>query len=193
MTLPAPAWSPDPEQADASALRRFMDAHDCADYPTLCRRAAQDPAWFWDALVKALGIVWSTPYARVMDTSPGIPFTRWFLGGRLNAYESAVVRHRQANPDRLAGPGRGAGERVRPHDVAETGHQQLGRGAHQPVDAVEHGRRIRSAKAVEDVDDADGRVGLDEDFAGEHDLGELPVAQAVDHGRDGVAPFLRRC
>src|SRR2546421_1054520 len=137
MRLPAPAWSPDPTQADASALRQFMDAHDCADYAALCRRAAQDPAWFWDALVKALGIIWSTPYARVMDTSPGIPFTRWFLGGRLNAYESAVVRHRQDHPDRLALVGEtesGAtrtltyGELEREVELAAAGLRQFGVG-----------------------------------------------------------------
>src|SRR5256886_1287422 len=37
-----------------------------------------------------------------MDTSPGVPLTRWSPDGRLNAYESAVVRHRRSDPDRLA-------------------------------------------------------------------------------------------
>jgi acetyl-CoA synthetase len=98
----APVWSPDPEQARSSALRQFMAAHDCPDYQALCRRAAENPTWFWDALVKALGVVWSTPYRQVMDTSAGVPFTRWFVDGRLNAYESAVVRTRRDNPDRPA-------------------------------------------------------------------------------------------
>src|SRR5256886_2473888 len=37
-----------------------------------------------------------------MDTSAGIPFTQWFPGARLNAYDSAVVRYRRTDPDRLA-------------------------------------------------------------------------------------------
>jgi acetyl-CoA synthetase len=102
MTEASSAWSPPPEQARASVLGRFMDAHGCRDYPDLCRRAAADPRWFWDALVKMLGIVWSTPYTSVMDTSEGEPFTRWFPGGRLNAYQSAVVRQREARPQALA-------------------------------------------------------------------------------------------
>jgi len=97
-----PAWSPTDEQARNSWLRRFMQAHGCTTYVELCHKAVSDPDWFWDALVKALGIAWSTPYRQVMDTSPGIPFTRWFVGGRLNAYDSAVMRHSQANPQRLA-------------------------------------------------------------------------------------------
>src|SRR5437763_8420240 len=102
MTEASSAWSPQPEQARASVLRQFMDAHGCADYPDLCRRAAADPSWFWAALVKMLGIVWSTPYTSVMDTSQGEPFTRWFPGGRLNAYQCAVVRQREARPQALA-------------------------------------------------------------------------------------------
>src|SRR2546423_8607170 len=102
MTASAPVWSPTAEQARASRLWRFMHDLGCTSYPELCQKAAQNPAWFWDALIKELGIVWSTPYGEVMDTSPGVPLTRWFPGGRLNAYESAVVRHRRSDPERLA-------------------------------------------------------------------------------------------
>lgn len=102
MSADAPAWSPTPEQAQSSRLWRFMRDHECATYPQLCERAARDPDWFWDALVKELGIVWSLPYEAVMDTSAGIPFTRWFVGGLLNAYDSAVLRHRRSDPDRVA-------------------------------------------------------------------------------------------
>ena len=97
-----PAWSPTDEQARGSRLWQFLHRHGCASYPELCQKAAQEPRWFWEALVEELGIVWSTPYREVMDTSPGIPFTRWFVGGRLNAYDSVVMRHSQANPERLA-------------------------------------------------------------------------------------------
>ena len=102
MSAAAPAWSPSDAQAHDSRLWRFMREHGCASYADLCRKAADEPHWFWDTLVKELGIVWSTPYHQVMDTSAGIPFTRWFPDGRLNAYESAVLRHRKNDPDRLA-------------------------------------------------------------------------------------------
>src|ERR1700716_3142840 len=102
MSAVAPAWSPTTEQAQSSRLWRFMQQHHTASYPELCERAARDRAWFWDALVKELGIIWSAPYQAVMDTSDGLPFTRWFPGGLLNAYDSAVVRHRRTDPERLA-------------------------------------------------------------------------------------------
>src|SRR5256884_3528762 len=102
MSAVAPAWSPSSEQMQSSRLWRFMREHQCATYPQLCERAARDPEWFWDALIKELGIVWSRPYHAVMDTSSGLPFTRWFPGGLLNAYDSAVLRHRRSNPNGVA-------------------------------------------------------------------------------------------
>ena len=102
MSAVAPAWSPTEEQAHSSRLWRFMREHRCASYPELCERAAREPDWFWDALVKELGIVWSAPYQAVMDTSAGLPFTRWFPGGLLNAYDSGVVRHGRTDPERVA-------------------------------------------------------------------------------------------
>src|SRR6266446_6604541 len=102
MSAVAPAWSPTSEQMQSSRLWRFMRAHECATYPQLCEKAARDPDWFWDALIKELGIVWSRPYQAVMDTSSGLPFTRWFPGGLLNAYDSAVLRHRRSDPNGVA-------------------------------------------------------------------------------------------
>src|SRR5260370_1573824 len=98
MTVAAAAWVPTDGRARASRLWRFMHDLGCTSYPQLCQKAAQNPSWFWDALVKELGIVWSTPYTAVMDTSPGVPLTSWFPGGRLNAYDSA------GGPQPPAGP-----------------------------------------------------------------------------------------
>src|SRR6266702_1664153 len=98
MSAVAPAWSPTSEQMQSSRLWRFMRAHDCATYAQLCEQAARDPDWFWDSLIKELGIVCSRPYHSVMDTSAGLPFTSCFPCGLLNAYDSAVLRHSRSEP-----------------------------------------------------------------------------------------------
>jgi len=102
MSEPEAFWVPPPEQAAASRLGRFARASGCSTYAELCRKAAAEPRWFWDAMVKDLGIVWSIPYHEVMDSSEGVPFTRWFPRGRLNAYESSVTRHARKNPVGIA-------------------------------------------------------------------------------------------
>ena len=102
MTEPNAFWVPSAEQAAASRLGRFASESGCSTYGELCRKATVEPRWFWDAMVKDLGIVWSTPYHEVMDTSEGIAFTRWFAGGRLNAYDSSVTRHADTIPSAIA-------------------------------------------------------------------------------------------
>src|SRR5579883_415589 len=86
------AWRPTPEQAGASQLGRFMAAHGIATYETLLTRSTADPEWFWQAVVDELRLQWFTPYERVLDLSEGIPFARWFPGGRYNYVRNAVDR-----------------------------------------------------------------------------------------------------
>lgn len=95
-------WKPSVEQSQRSHLWQFLTRLGCGSYEELCLKAVERPAWFWDAMVKDLGIVWSRPYHTVMDISEGPAFARWFVGGTLNAYDSAVRHHARATPDRLA-------------------------------------------------------------------------------------------
>ena len=45
-----------------------------------------------------LGIVWHAPYAHVLDSTKGIPWTTWWTGGRMN-YVATALRH---DPARVA-------------------------------------------------------------------------------------------
>lgn len=50
-----------------------------------------------------MGIEWFQPFDRVRDDSGGIAFTRWFLGGRVNATHNCVDRHvRDGHGDEVA-------------------------------------------------------------------------------------------
>jgi acetyl-CoA synthetase len=92
-------WEPDPAQLAASNLRRFMDRHGLPNYAALQRRAVQDIAWFWDAVMDDLGIEFSRPYRRVLDTTDGIEFTRWCVGGEMNIVHNCLDKW-QATPVR---------------------------------------------------------------------------------------------
>ena len=89
----AVAWRPDPGAAERTFLRRFQRRVGVADLAGLQERSEADPAWFWDELVRELGIVWRRPYDQVLDTSRGLPWPRFFVGGRLNIADSLVDRH----------------------------------------------------------------------------------------------------
>ncbi|MBX6377330.1 MAG: AMP-binding protein, partial [Clostridia bacterium] len=86
-------WRPTPDRVERSHLYRFMRRHGIGEYDELFRRSVEDVAWFWEAVAQDLGFEWSRPYQRVMDTSAGIPWTRWFTGGTINLSHNALDRH----------------------------------------------------------------------------------------------------
>ena len=86
------AWEPTPEYVERANVTRLMKAHDIATVGELRRRSVEDVEWYWDAAVKDLGIEFSTPYERVLDTSRGVPWATWFTGGRVNLVHNCVDR-----------------------------------------------------------------------------------------------------
>jgi acetyl-CoA synthetase len=87
------AWRPGEDALKRSRLLRFMRAHGIATLDELRRRAVADVAWFWDAVVRDLGLEFERPYEQVLDLSQGKPWARWFVGGRCNYVHNALDRH----------------------------------------------------------------------------------------------------
>lgn len=86
-------WRPTPEYVARSRLKRFMERHGLGTVEALWQRSVDDAEWFWDAVVRDdLQLEWTRPYERVLDPSAGLPWTRWFVGGRLSYVDNAVDR-----------------------------------------------------------------------------------------------------
>jgi acetyl-CoA synthetase len=92
----AHAWRPSAAFRAATNWRAFMDAEGLPDYPELERRAKDDPQWFWDALLRHLGVRFRQPYSKVLDLSEGLPWPKWCVGGTMNMTESLLDRHLDA-------------------------------------------------------------------------------------------------
>ena len=90
--MPSFAWVPTPPYLERSRLRRFAESHGHTDFPSLHHWSIEDLDGFWRAVDRDLGLVWKQPYDRVLDSSRGIPWTTWWLGGRMNFVASAL-RH----------------------------------------------------------------------------------------------------
>ena len=84
------AWEPTPAYLERSRLRRFAAAHGLTDYDALLRWSVDDLDGFWRAVDRELGVAWSHPYDRVLDSGDGIPWTRWWVGGRTNYVATAL-------------------------------------------------------------------------------------------------------
>jgi acetyl-CoA synthetase len=91
-------WVPEADYLEKTNVGRFMHSCGARSYAELVRRSGEDITWFWDACVRDLGIEWFHPYSSVMDDSGGFPWTRWFLGGRLNLAFNCLDRHAQRIP-----------------------------------------------------------------------------------------------
>ena len=92
-------WEPAPGAAAATNVGRFMAEHGISSFEELRRRSIDDVAWFWDAVVRFLGIPFSTPYTEVLDTTDGIEWARWFADGQTNLAAICVDRWATDTPD----------------------------------------------------------------------------------------------
>ena len=96
------SWTPSPEVVERARVTAFMREQGIDDWRQLHARAQDDIGWFWDAVVKHLGIEFFTPYEQVFDDSDGPMWTRWFGGGTINLTHNCVDRHARDTPQRTA-------------------------------------------------------------------------------------------
>ena len=92
MTSGEIAWRPTADYVNRSRLKAFIDLHGLSSYDELLARSTADPEWFWRAVLDDLSIEFYEPYTRVLDTSRGIPWTRWCVGGRMNIVHNCLDR-----------------------------------------------------------------------------------------------------
>lgn len=102
LTAQSIVWWPRPSQIERSRMLAFARRHGLDDYDSLARRAADDPSWFWGAVCDELDIAWTAEPTRVLDTSRGIEWPRWFVDGRMNYVTTAVDIHLLERADQVA-------------------------------------------------------------------------------------------
>ncbi len=96
------AWRPDPAAIADTNLARFWQKHGLDGYDALLRWAAEDVGRFWEAALDDLGVEFYEPYGRILDTSDGIPFAKWCVGGEMNVVHNLL--------DKWQGPGSSPGQ-----------------------------------------------------------------------------------
>ena len=114
--MPDFVWQPPPEVVERANVTRLARAHGLPSYDALLERSREDIEWFWDAVVADLGVDFAKPYERVLDTSRGVPWATWFVGGELNIADACVQRHRKANARALVWEGEEGATRTLSYD-----------------------------------------------------------------------------
>ena len=95
-------WRPSPDRAAATHTARFIAEHGLAGFDHLRRRSIEDPEWFWESVVRYLGLPFDKPWRTILDTSRGTPWTTWFPGSLFNVSRACVDRWADEAPQRLA-------------------------------------------------------------------------------------------
>ncbi|HXQ91359.1 MAG TPA: AMP-binding protein [Nitrososphaerales archaeon] len=85
-------WEPSDDILKNSNLARFINYCGCKNFDDLRLRAIEDLEWFWNAVSCFLRIQWIKPYSRVMDSSEGIQWTKWFIDGKINIAQNCLEK-----------------------------------------------------------------------------------------------------
>ncbi|MFD6064406.1 AMP-binding protein [Rhodococcus wratislaviensis] len=85
-------WHPTDEYVENANVTRLARAHGLSGLGELRARSVADVRWYWDAVVRDLGLPFQSPYREVLDTSRGIEHPDWFVGGRTNVVDACLER-----------------------------------------------------------------------------------------------------
>lgn len=79
-----------------------MKKHDLSSLDELSLKSKDDLEWFWKSVDEDIGIVWDSPYDKILDISKGIEWSKWFVNGKTNIYKSSVEKFVKKTPDKIA-------------------------------------------------------------------------------------------
>jgi acetyl-CoA synthetase len=79
-----------------------MKKYGIADYIQLVQKSNENIEWYWNAVNEDLNIEWFKKYDQTLDSSNGIPWTRWFINGKCNIISNVIDRHAKNQPDKIA-------------------------------------------------------------------------------------------
>jgi len=87
-------WAPTPDTIAQSNLSAFIRHTGEADLDALCRHADADPAWLMQQVFQFCDFRFYKPPQKMLDTSRGIEWARWCVGGTTNVVLNCIDRHR---------------------------------------------------------------------------------------------------
>ena len=99
MTAGGYSWTPTATQRKTANVARLAQSLGCDDFASLHAVSIDEPDRFWRAVRADLDIPFFTDWDTTLDTSRGIEWATWFLGGRVNIAEACVHRWAASQPN----------------------------------------------------------------------------------------------
>jgi len=93
-------WQPTAEYLKSRvadfAAEHGMEPH---EWRRLINKSTENIDWFWNYFLAFADMQWSSPYQTLLDQSQGLPWTKWFIGGRTNIAYNCLDWHLSAADD----------------------------------------------------------------------------------------------
>src|SRR5580765_9042651 len=86
------AWTPTPDVIERARLTQFMRQVGVSTWDELYQYSINDVDTFTAEVLRFLDIKFDPPYEKLLDTSDGIEFPNWCIGGGLNISEMCLDR-----------------------------------------------------------------------------------------------------
>ena len=86
------AWTPTAEVIEKAQLTRFMRQVGAKTFEEVYQKSIENVEEFTEEVLKFLDIKFNPPYEKLLDTSGGIEWSKWCVGGGLNITEMCVDR-----------------------------------------------------------------------------------------------------
>ncbi|OYD07383.1 acetate--CoA ligase [Paludifilum halophilum] len=93
-------WFPTDEMKKKMRMFQLMEKNGITDYDEFYQRSVRNTPWFWEEVIRDLELEWFHPYRQVLDSSDGVPWSRWFVDGKLNISHNCVDRFAKASSSR---------------------------------------------------------------------------------------------
>ncbi|MFN7594263.1 MAG: acetyl-coenzyme A synthetase N-terminal domain-containing protein, partial [bacterium] len=77
-------WQPPQEVIERAQVTRLIRQMGVPNYDALYQLSTENPDEYWQEVNRFLGIKWRCPPKAYVDLSEGLPFPKWFPGGKLN-------------------------------------------------------------------------------------------------------------
>ena len=93
---------PAKEKFENSNIYKFMNKFQIDNYRDFYKKSISEIEWFWEQVSNDIGIIWDKKYSKILDSSSGIPHSKWFIDGKTNIYKSSVEKFAKINPEKIA-------------------------------------------------------------------------------------------
>jgi acetyl-CoA synthetase len=87
-------WIPTKEVIASTRETEFLKANNLANFEEMAEWSRTHPGAFWDAVIKFGDLRFFEPYHTILDTSEGIEWARWCIGGKTNLVLNCIDKHR---------------------------------------------------------------------------------------------------